>query len=136
MKTTKTSALFLIPLAALLCFGCKHDEEEITDTAPTKVAFDGAPDPKLAGTWKTEGTVATYTLDAAGTYKLDQKIQVSKQKPIDSHLTGSWGVKGDQMLFKDQSGNVAGYGYKLDGTKLTLVANGTLKSKIVMDKQP
>jgi len=135
----KTPTIFSFVFAAALvgvCAGCSHPDSDELDTTVKKIAFEGAPDPKFAGTWKTEDGVSTYTIKADGSYELASKIQVAKQKPIDSHLTGNWAVKADQMLFKDQSGNVSGYTFALEGTKLTLVSNGTLKAKTVMDKQP
>jgi len=51
-----------------------------------------------------------------------------------AHSTGSWSVKGDRMLFKDQQGNVAAYGYKLAGSKLTLTPTGTMKHPTIMDR--
>ncbi len=116
--------------------GCKKDDTEVIEPDKPSVAFEGSPDVKYAGTWKSEVGDATYTIDKSGSYKLDQTIQVSKQKPIESHLTGNWAIKGGNMLFKDQAGNVAAYSVELSGDKLTLTSTGSLKSKTVMNRKP
>lgn len=134
MRLKSAWSLFAVVLS-LSVLGCKKDDsEELTDTTP-KVMFEGKPDSKFVGVWKTEDGISVYNLDKSGSYKMDSKIP-TRGKPILSHLTGNWTVNGDRMLFKDQSGNVAGYGFALKGDKLTLTSTGSLKAKTVMDRKP
>ena len=129
--------LFLLSCLVLLTVGCKQGDAEILEDTTPKVVFAGAPDAKFAGTWKTEDGVSVYYLDRSGAYKLESKIQIPHQKkPMLTHLSGSWAIAGDRMLFKDQAGNVAGYAFESTPTKLTLISTGTLKAKTIMDRQP
>jgi hypothetical protein len=120
--------LFVLPIA-----GC-HDDVEVIEPETASRAFEGSPDPKFAGVWKTENGVSVYNIAKGGTYQLESKIRVQGKKPFLSHLTGQWAVKGDKMLFKDQSGMVSSYRCSLEGNKLTLTTGGSLKAKTVMDR--
>lgn len=115
--------------------GCKDDVETIEPEKPS-VVFEGVPDAKFEGTWKTEDGVSTYNIVKDGTYKLESKFKVHGPNPMISHLTGQWAVKGDKMLFKDQSNNVSAYLFDLQGSKLTLTTVGVMKGKTIMDRQP
>ena len=115
--------------------GC-HEEGESVETPVASKVFDGTPDAKFEGTWKTEDGMSTYQLNKNGTYLLDSKIKVAGNKPINSHLKGMWGIKGSMMEFKDQASNVASYGFELQGNKLTLTSSGVAKAKTIMDRQP
>ena len=134
MNKTIRIALALGALS-LLVTGCQKEADDVDKEKPP-VAFEGSPDAKYAGTWKTEDGVSTYILDGAGTYKLSSKIQIKGQEPMTSHLTGQWAINGDKMLFKDQSANVAAYAFEFQGNKLTLTSTGSLKAKTIMDRQP
>jgi hypothetical protein len=134
LKRAFALILFSCTLVPLLA-GCHHDDVEVIEPDKPALTFEGAPDLKFAGAWKTTSN-SKYNLDKSGSYTLDETIHVRGNKPIDSHLTGQWAVKGDRILFKDQAGNVAQYAYAFDGTKLTLTSTGSLKSKTIMIRQP
>lgn len=135
MSKSNFSVIALTIGLTFACFGCKTPEPEVEVEQP-KLAFEGAPDPKYAGTWKTDDGISTYVLEAAGTYKLSSKVQIQGQKPMFSNLKGNWCIDGDRMLFRDQSAQVSGYSYELKANKLTLISTGYLKSKTVMTRQP
>ncbi|MDR3692906.1 MAG: hypothetical protein P4L46_26235 [Fimbriimonas sp.] len=131
----KTLGFLLVAgLLAIPLVGCHKDDVEVIEPEAAPKVFDGVPDAKYAGTWKTENGQSTYWLAADGTYKLQTKIQVSHQKPFLSHLTGRWGAKNDKMEFRDESGNVSTFGFEVQGEKMTLTSLGSLKSKTVMDR--
>jgi len=132
----KTIPPILVACLCIICLtGCKPKDEEILGDDTPKIAFEGAPDAKYAGTWKTEDGISVYELESSGGYKQASHVPIPKGKPVDSHQTGNWAVKGDRMLFKDQAGNVAAYSYALAGDKLTLTTLGSMKAKTVMDRK-
>ena len=120
--------------SVVLCFvvGCGPKDEEITSTTANTVAFEGPPDAKYAGTWKSSNGVSTYIFVADGTYKMDSMIVVRGQKPFPSHAEGQWKVSGDRMLMKDKAGNVVPYALEFKNDELKLTLTGSLKNETVL----
>ncbi len=126
----------IVSVFAITIIGCgTSPDDELVEPTAMKVEFKGTPDERFVATWKSTNGVSTYVFEKAGTYKLDSKIVVKGQSPINSHLEGEWRLDGDRMLFRDGSGNVVPYSYKLNGDTLELALTGKMKAKTVLKKQ-
>ena len=128
--------LLLVATLLIAAVGCsKNEDEELPMPVATNVSFDGAPEEKYAGTWKTADGISTYFIDKSGTYKADSVIPMKGQAPMKTHIEGEWKASGEQLLFKDAKGNVVPFSCKLDGDTLELSLTGSMKRKIVMKRQ-
>lgn len=124
-----------LALSLLSGFGCTSPNDELVPAERPVTAFEGTPDGKFVGTWKSTDGVSTYQLEKDGKYKLDSNIPVRGQSPIQSKSEGEWRVNGDRMIFKDPQGNVVPYSFKLEGETLELSLTGRMKAKTVLKRQ-
>jgi len=132
MKTSVLAALAFVIVAA----GCAPPAEEITTVDSTKVAFEGAPDERFVGAWKSTSSDSTYTMSINGTYQLHSRVKMpGGPGMIDADSKGEWRLKDKQLIFKDGQGNVVPYDYTLEGDTLTFVSTGKMKNKTVLKKQ-
>lgn len=96
------------------------------------VAFEGKPDEKIVGTYKTkDGTV--YVFDKAGSFHFDGVTATPKGQKK-THGEGDWVVNGDRLLFKDANG-VVPYNFVQKGRDLTLSLTGKMKNETVFTRQ-
>lgn len=128
-----TRALFLTLVAGLAVAGCQTEQPEAESTVP-QVAFEGSPDSRFVGTWKTENGNSTYSLQPDGSFRLKSTVSTPGGK-FDTESNGLWRVKNDHMLFKDADGLVSTYRHELAGDKLTLTRTGSMKTKTVLLRQ-
>jgi hypothetical protein len=126
----------VICFAVIAGLGCSEgDGAESDEPIRQKIAFEGEPQDRFAGTWKSADGVSTYKLNKDGSYELDSKIKVQGRGPIESHLKGEWRVQADRLLFRDQRGDVVPYAYSITGDTLELSLTGRLKSKTVLKRK-
>lgn len=127
-----------MPLAlGLTLLGCGPGDGSDDDGIPVPdrppVAFEGTPDPKLAGVYKTNSGMI-YTLDKSG----NSEFKGTKSTPNGPQATsghGQWAVKGDTIYFKDENG-VVPYLYQQKGKQLILSMSGTkTKHETVFTRQ-
>lgn len=116
----------------LALLGCGPSEDETLNIETRKFAFEGQPDPALAGTYKTkDGTV--YVLEKDGDFRFDGKTSTPSGVRA-THGEGVWARKDDRLLFKDANG-VVPYNYVLKGKDLTLSLTGKMKNETVFTRQ-
>ena len=115
--------------------GCapKDTDEEITSTEPNSTRFEGKPDAKYAGAYKTVDGLSTYKFGSDGDFTLDGKVK-SPSGVFDQHVKGQWALNGDRILFQ-YNGTTVPYAYRLAGNRLTLSLTGSLKKETVLVKQ-
>lgn len=119
-------------VATVMVGACVQPEDDAKPVGPQTVDFQGKPDPKFVGTWKTAD--ARSGLDLAQDGKLT--VHVVTASPQGDHsfdLMGDWLVNsdGDLMLqYLDASKSVTKLKYKtkLEGGKLTLAQPNGLKT--------
>lgn len=129
--------LFVCCLAfAGVLWGCQSPEEEITSSTATSVPFDGRPDPRFVGDWKSADKSADYLFGADGMYHLNKKV-AARQGNFQIKVDARWCLNkaGDRILMEDAAKNVVPYTYQLEGNKLTLALTGSLKNETVLFKQ-
>ena len=118
MKTALPYAVF-----ALVCAGCHPaDDETLEAPVPTRVAFEGSPDARLAGDWTTADRKLFYTLRKDGGYSTGLVSAIKGQADATTRAEGEWRVNGDRALFKDAAGSVVPYVFDLKGDVLTLTS--------------
>ncbi len=130
----KLTVSFGLTALLLVLNGCKNDDVETIEPDKPSQAFNGKPEERFCGKWKTEDGVCAYNLESSGSYKLETLVRVQGQKPMLAKSTGLWGLADAKMQFKDQAGNVATYSFDLNPNKLILTSLGSLKSKTIMDR--
>jgi len=118
---------------ATVTLGCgARDSDALVSSDRPKVAFDGKPDPRFVGTWKTT-TGSLYKFERDGSYTLDGNVK-TPGGIMKNHVVGSWGYKDTTMQFKDANGIVVPYTCSLEGTTLKLTSVGTLKRELVLSR--
>ena len=115
---------------ALVAIGCQPSDDYV---APERkvVSFEGETDKRLVGDWKTSDGKGDYTFNEDGNFSLKSKIS-TPGGVIDSNVKGQWKVKNEQLLIKDQNGNVVPYSLKVSGKSVTLALTGSLKNEVTL----
>ncbi|HEY0866446.1 MAG TPA: hypothetical protein VGE01_03660 [Fimbriimonas sp.] len=121
------AVLFLVVIVSA---GCMAPDDATTAEKPA-LLFEGLPDSRFVGTWKSDTGNSTYNLKEDGSYHIKSKV-TNRGQTFDTESDGEWRAKEDRLLFKDPQGNVVPYLFKLDGRKLTLTMTGSMKGETVL----
>lgn len=115
---------------ALVAIGCQPSDDYVEPERKV-VSFEGETDKRLVGDWKTSDGKGDYTFNEDGNFSLKSKIS-TPGGVIDSNVKGQWKVKNEQLLIKDQNGNVVPYSLKVSGKSVTLALTGSLKNEVTL----
>lgn len=119
----------LFPL--LLAAGCgagavSGDDSEVAEPPePPALVFEGKPDGRYVGVWRTTDGTSTLDMKAGGALKLITKART----PGGGHeeeKKGEWRLSKGKLLFQTD-GSVAGYGAEIAGDKLTLARGSKIR---------
>lgn len=115
---------------ALVAIGCQPSDDYVEPERKV-VSFEGETDKRLIGDWKTSDGKGDYNFKEDGNFSLKSKIE-TPSGVIDSTVKGQWKVKNEQLLIKDQNGNVVPYSLKVSGKSVTLALTGSLKNEVTL----
>jgi len=120
----------ILGAVALVAIGCQPSDDYVEPERKV-VSFEGETDKRLIGDWKTSDGKGDYNFKEDGNFSLKSKIG-TPSGVIDSTVKGQWKVKNEQLLIKDQNGNVVPYSLKVSGKSVTLALTGSLKNEVTL----
>lgn len=120
-------------LVVFISGGCQPTSADVEEPQKPPVAFQGKPDAKFVGTWKTVDKRSVYSFKADGAYTIKTHVN-TPGGGMDTQTDGSWLADAEHFLMKDKAGNVVPYNFKVEGNKLSLSLTGSMKRETVMVK--
>jgi hypothetical protein len=132
---------------SLLAVGCKPtaagdgagEGDSGSSTGPVRkvVKFEGAADPKFAGTWKTDKESSVLDLRKDGSLTITSMVR-SPRGTVKSSFDGKWLVSGEDLLLQysapKQGEMTIEYPAQLTGNEMTLDQGS--RSKMTYKRQP